>query len=381
MRTIAALFAAIVLSAAGYFWHCWQVRHWAAWASFAQVFVQADGRVIDRTAGSRSTSEAQAYGLFFALVANDRQRFDLILRWTSNNLAAGDLKTNLPAWLWGLREDGAWGVRDANPASDADLWMAYSLIEAGRLWRHPAYTTVGLAMLEQIKATELAVVPGLGLMLLPAPQGFKGQDGSWRFNPSYLPEFQFRWLAATDAQGPWKEVWENHMKAMRVLLTIGIAPDWYEVMADGKIVPDRQTKTLSSYDAIRVPLWAGLTPALGDRDNELTTLLKPLAARLKQMEAPPEKLDFVSGAASGGAPVGFAAALLPFLASLDEDSAIRQRLRLKNSRAGGNLGSPPHYYDQALGMFGEGWDSKRFHFDLDGRLIPRWEKSCCDWPF
>ena len=131
-RTVVALLAAIVLSA-GYFWHCWQLRHWGAWLSFARVFVQADGRVIDRTAGSRSTSEAQAYTLFFALVANDRARFERVLHWMVNNLAEGSLETNLPAWLWGLREDGSWGVRDANPAKlDEEFEKICSVLAATR---------------------------------------------------------------------------------------------------------------------------------------------------------------------------------------------------------------------------------------------------------
>lgn len=379
-RTIAALLAAIVV-AGGYLAHCWQVRNWTQWQAFARVFVQQDGRVVDRTAGSRSTSEAQAYALFFALVANDRARFDQVLSWTANNLAAGDLKSNLPAWLWGLAKDGSWGVTDTNPAADADLWLAYTLIEASRLWQQPSYAEIGRALIEQVKAREIADVPGIGLMLLPAPEGFKAQDGSWRLNPSYLPEFQFRWLAKVDPKGPWRLIWQNHVRAMQVVITKGIAPDWYEVLPDGKIVPDRQTKGVASYDAIRVPLWAGLTSSSSDRDNDLLPLLKPLATQLSTLEAPPEKLDSQSAAASGGSPIGFSAAVLPFLAMLDEDSVARQRQRLINSRVDGNLGATPHYYDQALAMFGEGWYSKRFRFAPDGQLIPRWEKSCCDWPF
>lgn len=378
-RALAALLAAAALAAGAFFLHCWNVRHWAAWDSFSKVFVQADGRVIDRTAADRSTSEAQAYGLFFALVANDRPRFDRILAWTSNNLAQGDLKKHLPAWLWGAKPDGSWGVVDANAASDADLWLAYTLIEAARLWQQPAYAETGAALLAQVGAQEVADIPGVGLMLIPAPQGFKAEDGSWRLNPSYLPEFQFRWLAKQDSKGPWAAIWSNHVRVMRELMPLGIAPDWYGVTAAGALVADAQTKGISSYDAIRVPLWAGMTPRSESRDNQLLPLLTPLAERLAKLPAPPEKLDPQSGNATGGAPIGFSAAVLPFLSAMDEDTAVRQRQRLKNSRVGGNLGDPPHYYDQALAMFGEGWDSGRFRFGENGEVIPRWEKSCCDW--
>lgn len=375
-RAIAALLAAIILIV-GLLLHCWQVRHWRAWEAFTRVFVQADGRVIDRTASNRSTSEAQAYGLFFALVANDQPRFERVLRWTVDNLAQGDLSTHLPAWLWGARDDGSWGVRDANPATDADLWLSYTLLEAARLWQRPEYDKTARALLEQIKAQEVADVPGIGLMLIPAPQGFHAEDGSWRLNPSYLPQFQLRALALADPKGPWQQVWDNHERVMQTLLRNGIAPDWYEVTATGELTVDRQTKGVSSYDAIRVPLWIGMSRGV----NKLLPLLRPLATQLSKLPAPPERLDSQSGLPSGGAPIGYSAAVLPFLAAMDEDSLVRQRQRLKNNRVDGNLGTPPHYYDQALGMFGEGWDSQRFQFDPGGRLIPGWEKSCCEWPF
>lgn len=378
-RVIAALLAAVFLGSV-YLIHCWREKHWQAWEAFARVFVQADGRVIDRTAGDRSTSEAQAYALFFALVANDSQRFQSILSWTANNLAQADLHANLPAWLWGARGEDGWGVRDANPASDADLWLAYTLFEAARLWQQPEYALTAKAVLELVKAHEIADVPALGLMLLPAPHGFVGKEGGWRFNPSYLPEFQMRALQREDPQGPWLQLWQNHVKAMRQVMNKGIAPDWYEVTVDGQIVPDRLTPHLASYDAIRVPLWDGMTPRLTSSENDfsLRPLLLPFAALLAQTIAPAEKWDAATGQGFGGAPIGFSAAVLPFLSVMDEDAATRQRQRLKNSRVGGNLGSPPHYYDQALAMFGEGWDSRRFRFDQDGRLIPKWEKSCCD---
>ncbi|MEK9939779.1 MAG: glycosyl hydrolase family 8, partial [Methylotenera sp.] len=78
-----------------------------------------------------TTSEGQAYALFFALVANDQPQFERLLQWTQLNLAQGNLATNLPAWHWGQKADGSWGVIDGNSASDADIWIVYTLLEAG----------------------------------------------------------------------------------------------------------------------------------------------------------------------------------------------------------------------------------------------------------
>ena len=92
-------------------------------------------------ADQRTVSEGQAYAMMFALVANDRGTFDRVLAWTTNNLARGDLSQHLPAWLWGKHKDESkgYGVLDPNAATDADVWMAYALLEASRLWSEPRY--------------------------------------------------------------------------------------------------------------------------------------------------------------------------------------------------------------------------------------------------
>ncbi|MGT2491182.1 glycosyl hydrolase family 8 [Cupriavidus basilensis] len=61
---------------------------------------------------------------------------------------------------------------DANPASDADLWFAFALLEAARLWRQPRYAEPARALLKLAAQHEVVSLPGFGTMLLPGPQGF-----------------------------------------------------------------------------------------------------------------------------------------------------------------------------------------------------------------
>ena len=80
--------------------------NWPAWDQFKKDYVSAEGRVIDPSDARKiTTSEGQSYALFFALAANDRETFGKLFDWTQNNLAQGDLKSTLPAWLWGKKED------------------------------------------------------------------------------------------------------------------------------------------------------------------------------------------------------------------------------------------------------------------------------------
>ena len=75
---------------------------WPAYRTFVERFVQADGRVIDfSTTTQQTTSEGQSYGMFFALVANDRATFDRLLDWTRTNLAGNQFDAQdvrLPSW-------------------------------------------------------------------------------------------------------------------------------------------------------------------------------------------------------------------------------------------------------------------------------------------
>ncbi|KAF1014026.1 MAG: Endoglucanase [Stenotrophomonas maltophilia] len=177
-------------------------RGWPAWQLLCDSSLSEDGRMIDRThADQRSTSEGQSYALFFALAANDAERFARVLRWTQDNLAGGDMAAQLPAWLWGRDAKGGWSVLDPNPASDSDLWLAYALLEAARLWRQPEYQRIAMAMLAQVREREIAILEGLGPMLLPGPHGFLA-DGATRVNPSYLPLPLLRRFAAVDRSGP-----------------------------------------------------------------------------------------------------------------------------------------------------------------------------------
>src|ERR1700754_5041989 len=233
---------------------------WTAYRQFVTRFVQQDGRVVDySTAVQQTTSEGQSYAMFFALVANDRATFDRLLGWTRANLSAGRFDSanlQLPAWQWGRKPDGSYGVLDPNSASDSDLWIAYDLFQAGRLWHEPAYTKLAWALATQIEKQEVATLAGLGPMLLPGPQGFQS-GGTTRLNPSYLPLPVLRALAAEAPSGPWANLAANAYTLVKTTAPRGFSPDW-AAWHDGRFIVDPKSGDVGSYDAIRVYLWAGL---------------------------------------------------------------------------------------------------------------------------
>ncbi|KVM81207.1 cellulose synthase complex periplasmic endoglucanase BcsZ [Burkholderia stagnalis] len=350
---------------------------WPRWDAFKRDFVSADGRVIDvGSADSRTVSEGQAYGLFFALVANDRRAFDTILGWTENNLAQGDLTARLPAWLWGRAADGAWRVLDANAASDADLWIAYTLVEAGRLWQERSYTARGALLAKRVLDDETASVPGLGLTLLPGPVGFRLANDQWRVNPSYSPPQVIRGLGA---RLPDDRRWASlAASTARVLLDTapkGFSPDWALYRAGAGFAPDAATHAESAYNAIRVYLWAGMLDPADPLAAPLLARFAPFAEHIAAHGAPPEKVDTTTGAAGpNDGNGGFSAAAVPFLDARGQRALADAQAARVDTLA---RQSPPGYYSSVLTLFGLGWRDARYRFGADGTLDVRWRSRPC----
>jgi endoglucanase len=325
---------------------------WPLWNAYQAHFIDNQGRVIDHTSGGRTTSEGQAYAMFFALADDDHPEFDRLFRWTTVNMASGDLATHLPGWLWGQGKDGQWKLQDQNPAADADVWMAYTLVEAGRLWNVPAYSSTGRAMMAMIAKSEVLNMPGFGPMLMPGPTGFQ-HNQTWTLNPSYMPLFLFQRLAKVDPSGPWQQI----------------------ALATGNKDSDVPG---GSYDAIRVYLWAGMISGSGTIRAQVLSAIPAMSVYLANHDAPPEKVSEQGIPLAQDGPVGFSAAVLPYLRAFPDLSRLsaQQTIRMSKMRdaSTGLYGKDLAYYDQNLALFSTGFLDGRFRFGPGGELTVQWER-------
>ena len=347
--------------------------NWPLWDSFRRQTIQSDGRVIERRVTDRTTSEGQAYALFFALVANDRRQFEVLLSWTVNNLADGNMHNQQPAWLWGMNSASQWRVLDANPAADADFWLAYTLIQAGHLWQVPDYTALGLSLLRQIQISQQVALTGFGPSILPARHGFVLALSRWRLNPSYFVPQQLRVFAQVDPAGPWQAMLEKLPVLLRKASPAGFVPDWIVYDADRGWQPDIETGPIGSYDAIRMYLWVGM---MDPADPSRAALLRSVEGMRRALQTAPstiESIHTVTGAGRGKTPAGFTAALLPYLVA-QRDAALAERLllQLRATQQKEFLSAQSAYYDQVLALFGLGFIEKRFRFNVQGELVPSW---------
>jgi endo-1,4-beta-D-glucanase Y len=361
---------------------------WQLWNSYASRFIDPQGRVFDPIGDQHTTSEGEAYALFFSLADNDRSTFDRTLAWTENNLAGGDLTTHLPAWLWGKDKDGQWKILDPNSASDADVWMAYSLLEAGRLWKTDEDTRLGRAMLSLIAGKEVVNLPSFGPMLVPGPVGFQ-LGNNWILNPSYLPIFLFERFAALDPVGPWQQIARSIPRFLAQSSPHGYAMDWVEYIPGDGFYPMPKPTDASqngpnasgpggSYDAIRVYLWAGMLDRHDPSRGLILQAVPAMSGYLANHDAPPEKVSDQGIPGDRDGPVGFSAAVLSYLRAYPDSSRAdaRQMIRLSAQKdaASGLYGKDKAYYDQNLALFATGFLDARFRFGPGGELNVEWKR-------
>ena len=362
-----------------------QPEPWQLWTSYTKAFLDDQGRIIDRTAGDRTTSEGQAYAMFFALVDNDKAKFNKLVKWTEANLAGGDLTARLPAWEWGRTSAGEWKIRDDNPASDADLWMAYSLLEAGRLWHDPRYENLGRLMAARIAKEEVALVPGVGTALIPGPHGFHPDEQTYVLNPSYIPLPIVAYFAKTMPDGPWSEILATLPLLFGTQVGHGFAMDWVEGSSAGlrAVGPPaepsagpRESHAAGSYDAVRVYLWLGISDPGTRGHRELLAEVSGMASYMKSAVTPPLEVDSLGAVVRVTAPVGFSAAVIPYLQAvgLRSQAKLQQdRLIASQDLSTGLFGHPGEYYDQNLALFSTGSTEQRYRFDRDGKLYLKWK--------
>ena len=353
-RSIFAAAACAVLASASL-----SAQAWDKWDTFKSTNVNESFRVVDYSDSRRiTTSEGQSYAMFFALVAGDKASFEKLLVWTENNLAAGDITKNKPAWLWG-KHGSSWGIIDSNNAADSDMWIAYCLLEAGRLWNNPAYTAKGKAMMDLLKK-DVRDVKSLGKVILPGYKGFE-QENFVTLNPSYYPVFILRRFAVEDKD--WASVVEGTVRALVRSSPRGYAPDWVRFDRQGKVMDEKGNDyVLGSYNAIRTYMWAAMMSPADPVREVLVNQFEPFADLTREMMMPPEKVNIHTGQTQGHGSPGFAACVLELLGKGSTQDYLRTVI--ENDPIIGE-----NYYRNTLMLYAMGFDQGLYRFDRNGYVI------------
>jgi len=312
--------------------------------------------VVDHRGGGISTSEGQAYAMMRAAWIGDRRSFDRVREWTLWNLQGGSLAA-LPAWKWGPRPDGSWGILDENPASDADLWMAYALFTAAERWHEPDYRVQAMALLSRIWDEEVGELDGRPV-LLPGPWARGGDP--LRLNPSYFLTFAWRFFAQVDPDHPWTALVDHSYELLAVATEGGrLPPDWlYIDRATG--APTTPPQGLEEgdrygFEAYRVPwnLAADVWWYDDARARALLGGLSPMMTTWRRDGRIPAVMDSTGAAVVEWETLGLYGAMLPAAEILHpSDAAALYASELEEMRECWGWGEPDDYYSQNWVWFG-----------------------------
>ena len=233
----------------------------SSWEKYKQKFINKDGRVIDYSQGDITTSESQSYALLQSVWVDDKKAFDLVWKWTKNNLKRKS--DNLFGWRWGKLTSGNYGFLENggdNSASDADTDITLALILAARRWNQEIYLTQAKTILPDLWKIDTDTINGQNYLI--AGNWAKSQDKDI-INPSYFAPYAWRIFNKVNTNN-----WQSLINpAYQILMasgqmnldkgaTSGLPPDW--------IMIDRHTGQLEhtnlngltsnySYDAMRIP--------------------------------------------------------------------------------------------------------------------------------
>jgi endoglucanase len=125
-----------------------------------------------------------------------------------------------------------------------------------------------------------------------------------------------------------------------------------------------------------VYLWVGIADAGTKEQRDILAAVPAMGTYLKSALMPPTEVDAQGNIVHANAPVGFSAAVIPYLEAMGEKAQAQlqqQRLIASQDPATGLYGHPGEYYDENLALFSTGWSEQRYRFERDGKLRLKWK--------
>lgn len=216
---------------------------------YKKEFMSTDGRIMDPEKNNITTSEGQSYMMLKSVIIGDRPTFDLVYKWTKDNLQRKD---NLFAWLWGNDGSGKYKILDYNTASDADVDIAFALILAYEKFDDFQYLQEAVPIANSIWNNETKQI-GNYTVLMPGVQ--QTSDAKVEINPSYFSPYAFRYFQKYDELHEWNYLIDSsyyYLNAVMAKTKTGLPPNWFLIDDQGEIVFENSERSDFSYDAIRV---------------------------------------------------------------------------------------------------------------------------------
>ena len=308
--------------------------------AFLAAYIRPDGRVTRPDQGNDTVSEGQAYGLLLAEAAGEPAVFGRVWQWTQDHL-------QLPSGLFGYHADAAGHLLSTQPASDADLLMAWALLR----YQGPdatAWHLAGRRVAAAVLADEVTTGPD-GMPVLTAGPWATGRPAS--LDPSYWALPALAGLARLTGDPRWQQLASAAVTLTSRLTSGGreLPPDWAQLTAAGVLAPapaPNGSRPQPEYglDAQRTIAW--FADSCDPRARALAARWWALLQRPGRAQALALRL--------GGAIIDPAAAPLPLVAAAAAARAAGQQAASSQllQHAAAQQHGHPTYYGGAWAAFG-----------------------------
>ena len=319
------------------------------WKEYKRNFISNDGRIIDYQNGQISHSEGQGYGMLLSTIYNDKKTFDLVWKWTKDNLQVR--KDKLFAWSWGRRPNGSWQVIDYNNATDGDILIAYALLKAFKKWKDEDYKKYAIEILKDIRK-ELCISWKGHMFLLPGYFGFKDKD-FLILNPSYLILPAFKLFSKFENKKFWEKIYQDSVwllsKARFGLLKL--PSDWILLKEDGIFIHEEKS-IYFGYNAVRVLLYLCI-----EKEKSLSSIGSRIIDIYKRFSYIPLWIDLVHDSFSlKDAPSGYYAIYARAAKSIGEESVSKKLFKIAEQKLSLDK---KNYYFFSLYLLAKDWESEK----------------------
>jgi endoglucanase len=325
------------------------------WDEFRRRFVTTDGRVLDDDGSTHSE------GLGTALIASaavaDHEWFERI--WS----VARGLWRDDGLFSWRVQSGGR--VIDANNATDGDLYIAWALTRAARVFGVPDLLKDARRIARAVRAHCIRETRH-GPVLAPGRFGFD-RGRVVVANPSYWVFPALPALGAVDPHPLWRALADTAaaLLARTQFGHRGLTADWIEI--DHDVRPWRERPARFGYEAIRVPLflyWGGhlAHPQLAAFTRHAAAPAFPAWVALDRDDVSPDRappgfeaiarlaraLPAVSRARLPGVNGSYYSSSLTLLAALANDDLLVQEQRQQSAERPAPAVLTRHAFDPAV---------------------------------
>jgi len=203
-----------------------------SWRKVKQTFLKDSGQIIDLTQWT-TTSENQANAMLRALTMNDKVAFDVIWKWTKENMQVRGTDALL-SWKITLDERGFNHLADTSSLANADEDSAFALLLAYRKWGDTHYLHDAKKIVTDLWKNE--VKERNGILYLVSTRETLMSERKLLVNPSYLAPFQYTAFAQIDPAHNWQKLTTDSYSLLDKLQSqskAGLISNWVAIEPNG----------------------------------------------------------------------------------------------------------------------------------------------------